>query len=717
MASSSGIKRFLTAENEKNVNVPQPAKIGRQQGGQAPNHADASSYPDQHLNKKVLRFQESWYKDFPWLHKKPGVEGVLCFYCASAHESVAGRLGTKPEKAFAVEGFANWKKAKTKFSAHAKSESHRLSVVQRTNASVDSALSSQAAQQKALATRALMKICSSIRYLLGQGLAIRGHESDDGNFQQLLQLRCEDVPELSTWLARKVNFTSWIVQNEIAGLFGKALVRKIVQPITGPFAVIVDGTQDVSGVEQESLSVRWTTPSFEVREDFVGMYSPDDTKGKTIADMICDVLLRLALPLDKLRGQTYDGASNMSGVNAGAQAFVKERQPLAIYIHCGGHSTDLSTSVSLRDSPFVTDCVQWCHELGVLFKRSSVMRRIFTAIAAEDDSSDSRILRPLCPTRWTVRTPAIDQAIISLKTVLTSLDELSAVADRDVRNKASGLRSQFEKTATLLGLKIALSALRPLESLNRALQSSTQTVSGMVAAAKAVVLELQSKRTDGTFSAIFNDAVALGTDLGLHEITLPRQRAPPRRFTGPAAAHQSVTPEAHYRIEYFKVIDTAVAELQRRFDSPGIKTYLKLETALLIGKAEDATADYPEVHSQSIDDDISRFSGFVGPFATVSEAVEKFKVLPPEVKALYPGVDALLRLLLVVPATSCTAERSFSKLRILKTWLRSTMSQQRLNHASVCYVHSELLRTIALSEIVNEFIAVHESRGCIFKTI
>jgi len=50
-----------------------------------------------------------------------------------------------------------------------------------------------------------------------------------------------------------------------------------------------------------------------------------------------------------------------------------------------------------------------------------------------------------------------------------------------------------------------------------------------------------------------------------------------------------------------------------------------------------------------------------------------------------------LNLLLVSPASSAVAERSFSVLRRLKTWLRGTMIQLRLHSLAVCHVHQELL--------------------------
>ena len=47
-------------------------------------------------------------------------------------------------------------------------------------------------------------------------------------------------------------------------------------------------------------------------------------------------------------------------------------------------------------------------------------------------------------------------------------------------------------------------------------------------------------------------------------------------------------------------------------------------------------------------------------------------------KAFFPQVTRLVHLLLVIPATSATAERSFSSLRKIKTYLRTTMKQERL---------------------------------------
>ena len=77
----------------------------------------------------------------------------------------------------------------------------------------------------------------------------------------------------------------------------------------------------------------------------------------------------------------------------------------------------------------------------------------------------------------------------------------------------------------------------------------------------------------------------------------------------------------------------------------------------------------------------------------------------PEVRRLFGQVEVLISLLLVVPGTSCEAERSFSALRRLKTWLRSTMSQTRLNCVAICNVNKAFIDKLDTRSLVNEFVS------------
>jgi hypothetical protein len=78
--------------------------------------------------------------------------------------------------------------------------------------------------------------------------------------------------------------------------------------------------------------------------------------------------------------------------------------------------------------------------------------------------------------------------------------------------------------------------------------------------------------------------------------------------------------------------------------------------------------------------------------------------------ALVPHVVTLMKILITVPATSCTAERSFSALKRIKTMLRSTMLQERLNAVTMLHVHKELTDAISVEDIANEFLQANVQR-------
>ena len=90
------------------------------------------------------------------------------------------------------------------------------------------------------------------------------------------------------------------------------------------------------------------------------------------------------------------------------------------------------------------------------------------------------------------------------------------------------------------------------------------------------------------------------------------------------------------------------------------------------------------------------------------------KGMAPELRGEYNEVEKLVRLLLVAPASSAEAERSFSALRWLKTWLRSMMTQLRLISLAVRHVHQELLDLVDVDALMNEFVAKNETRVSMF---
>ena len=72
--------------------------------------------------------------------------------------------------------------------------------------------------------------------------------------------------------------------------------------------------------------------------------------------------------------------------------------------------------------------------------------------------------------------------------------------------------------------------------------------------------------------------------------------------------------------------------------------------------------------------------------------INEFTDLLPRT-VFYPAVREALLILITLPTTTCTLERSFSTLRRVKTWLRSTMSNERLSGLCMLSVHREKIRS------------------------
>ena len=76
-------------------------------------------------------------------------------------------------------------------------------------------------------------------------------------------------------------------------------------------------------------------------ERYIRITNQSNLKGKALADTILSHLKSLNLPLKKMIGQDYDGASSMSGKEKGVQAIVQKSCPLAVHVHCSAHVLNL----------------------------------------------------------------------------------------------------------------------------------------------------------------------------------------------------------------------------------------------------------------------------------------------------------------------------------------------------------------------------------------
>ena len=98
----------------------------------------------------------------------------------------------------------------------------------------------------------------------------------------------------------------------------------------------------------------------------------------------------------------------------------------------------------------------------------------------------------------------------------------------------------------------------------------------------------------------------------------------------------------------------------------------------------------------------------------ISEVIQKFKNLSPARKNLLSEVIKVVKLMLVIPATNAISERSFSSNKRVKTYLRATMKDNRLNHLMTLHVHKCRTDELNLISLDNTFISKNDERRNLF---
>ncbi|XP_069482144.1 zinc finger MYM-type protein 1-like [Ambystoma mexicanum] len=642
--------------------------------------------------------------------------------CAKSAALKLVDLSKNAEQAFVTIGFNNWKKALEKFNKHQNSSAHAYSVKQlahhKASKPIDSQLWQQVKKQQD-SWFCLNKIIHTIALLAKQGLALRGHDDKDGNFRQVLEARADDVPCLKQRItSSRAEYLSPDIQNEVLQLLSHAILRILCNSIgDNPFAVIVDGTQDISGQEQECFCIRYVDQDLWPHEDFIGLYQAEDTSGASIANIVKDVLCRQGLSLAMLRAQTYDGAANMAGKYHGAQAIIRQQQPLALYVHCGAHCTNLVIQAAAQQCSIMEDAILYVQELGNLFGQSMTCRTKFADIVQQSTEGPAKVakIKPLLPTRWTVRVKAVQKVMDNYEAILETLEEMAASKNSgDVPARARGLLKQFQEGITFLGLQIVVQVMQLLECLNIAMQGNQQTVSGLLASVNHTHSAILKLRNEQSFDSLLMYNNNMVTKCELKEIELPRRRHIPKRIDeGLAENVHPRTIKDYYRPQYFELLDTVSVQLKQRFDQGGIQMYEHIEQLLLTGRSAENIVKYPEIEYPLFSAQLTTLSS-VHKYSSISELVEIFRRMPCTERAFFAQVEKLLRILLTVPVSSCEAERSFSALRRLKTWLRTTMTQKRLNHVCVCNILKDIIDLVDIQTIAKQFIMRTERRKKIF---
>ena len=249
-----------------------------------------------------------------------------------------------------------------------------------------------------------------------------------------------------------------------------------------------------------------------------------------------------------------------------------------------------------------------------------------------------------------------------------------------------------------MGLVLGECLLRNTDNLSKTLHKDFSASEGYLVAhqTKQTIMLM---RNDESYDIFCKKVLALASadEIDIAEPVLPRKRRAPSRF---------------------EAIDLLVQTIGDRFDQHGYNVYSCLEQLLL--RAIHYSKEF-QVVIDVYDTDLTAIN-LKTHLDVLSSSINIFDVknylqgLTRVERDLISEVIVVMKLILVMPATNSSSERSFSAMRRIKTYLRTTMKQERLNSLMVLHVHKDYTDKLHLLDRANDFVSNSNRRKQVFGT-
>ncbi|XP_075663245.1 uncharacterized protein LOC142632793 [Castanea sativa] len=175
-----------------------------------------------------------------------------------------------------------------------------------------------------------------------------------GNFIELIKFTSTFNDKVASIVLenapRNSKYTSPTIQKEILHILSSNVRNAIHEEIVdAKFCILVNEARDESKREQMAIILRFVDKNGFIKERFFHVVHVKDTTTLTLKNEICVVLSRYNLHIENIRGQGYDGASNMRGEWNGLQALFLKECPYAYYVHCMAHRLQLALVITSRE--------------------------------------------------------------------------------------------------------------------------------------------------------------------------------------------------------------------------------------------------------------------------------------------------------------------------------------------------------------------------------
>ncbi|CAN6559431.1 unnamed protein product [Malus baccata var. baccata] len=656
-----------------------------------------------------------WFDKFKWLEYSISKNAAFCRYCY-LFKCDFDQMGSTGSDVFTEIGFTNWKKGPKNLRVHegGVGSLHNKAVQQARDLMtqkqhIKTFVIKQTDEAHINYRTLLSASLECTRWLLGQGLPFRGHDeslksSNRGNYLELMQ-----------FLSKHNEQVMKVQSLKIEGAF---------------FSLLVDGARDSLTKEQMAVVLRYVNKKGEVIEKFLGVQHVSSTTSSSLEDAIERLFATTNLSMSKLRGQCYDGASNMKGELNGLKTKILNKYPQAFYIHCFAHQLQLALVFVAKENEdvanFFINASSLVNLIGSSCKRRDAFRekqqeQIQKALDLgnlETGKGLNQEMSLMCPcdTRWNSHYGTIVSIIVMFEAVVEVVEWIKSDRNQDNLGEATRLFKDIQTFDFAFHLFLMRLILGITNELSQALQKKDQDIVNAMALVEVCKQRLQSLRDDD-FGDLLHDVEKFCEE---HDIIVPNMED--LHFVPGKSRRKApkITNFHYYRVDlYFQVLDMQLKELNDRFNevntelllcmaclSP-VNNFASFDKAKIVCLAKLYSQDFDRMDLMNLPIQLdnyihdmkmhSEFSSLRGISDLAQELVKTGR------SESYMLVYKLLTLALVLPVATASVERVFSAMKIVKTPLRNKMGDQWLSDSMLVYIEKDVFAFIDNEPIMRRF--------------
>ncbi len=503
--------------------------------------------------------------------------------------------------------------------------------------------------------------------------------------------------------------------------------------------------------EQLAFCIRYAV-DLDVRERFVMFVDCSDCRDANgITSLLMKTADKAGLGNVPIVAQAYDGASVMSGNDTGVQKQIRDIHPTAIYIHCMAHKLNLVIVASCMTTRHVEIFFSNLQSLYVFFSRPG-NDKSFTACRDQlgISAKNAPKLTDLSDTRWVCRWRNVNATKQSLNILIACLKQLSQPESRNrCLAEASGLLNQLQQRAFIVCLVVLDKVLSQVQVVHALLQKKNMTLAQASTTVSNTVASLEKVRnSDKEWNQMWKEICQLErvaeihTDDGQPATALDRSRRQIKKVSrmddflimstcGQRDQHLDMSQSTQTQPSteavaddgkqwktgiFYRVVDSVVGEMKRRFLDHEIIQVAKAADAVMTMSNDNCAIDYLlETYGNVLCINSAMVKAEMSIIKSSTDGLRRFNpsnserfCLPAtaaEVAELkhYPNIFKLLQLVITLPVSSATCERSFSAMRRVRNYLRSTMTEERFTSLSLLHIEGELSSSIDTHDVVAHY--------------